>query len=121
MKRILLLILLVSFSTNLFSANDRDDQTKEEVKLESGQAQNDRSLSKLVCFINRQTQAIEVEHAEVGIPMIIICDLQGNIYSCEFGTSGNGTVVLSLPSNVGMYQIIIYSSALTAIGTFEVF
>ena len=121
MKRILLLLVLVSFYSSLFSAGIRDDKTKEEVKLESGPAQNDRSLNKLVCFIDRSMQTIEVEYAEVGVPMIAICDLQGNIYSYEYGNVKCGIVVLNLPSTVGVYQILIQSNSVTAVGTFNVF
>ena len=66
-------------------------------------------------------QTIEVEYAEMGVPMITICDFQGNIYACDFGNAKCGIVVLNLPSTTGTYQIFIQSNSLTAVGTFYVF
>lgn len=122
MKKLFLLVLIIITNTIvLFSANIRDKETQEEVKIESSTAQNDRSSGRVICLISRYTQVLEVNYHGIGLPIIYIYDCCGNLYDCQLGTMNSGKLFFDLPKEEGNYQIVIQSDLYFGVGGFLIY
>lgn len=115
------MILTVSavYSNNIINL-DGEENERVEIETETDNSERDRSLLLVGCFLNRESNTIELEYAGIGTPVVYIYDYMENICNSRYGTPNYGKVVLDLPSVEGIYQIVVQSSVYRGTGTFIV-
>lgn len=125
MRRLIptILILTIFFSTSYGNVKTKEENDKEyiEIKKETDNTEQDRSLVMIECYLDRDSNTLELEYAGIGIPVVYICDFYGNIQSSQCATAGFGKVVLDLPSGEGMYQVVVQSNTYRGAGVFQIY
>lgn len=125
MKRLVILFLAsIVIPQFAFSKDTRMyDDDKEYVKIDKEREsdERERSLVMAECYLDRDSNTLELEYAGIGIPVVYICDFYGNIQSSQCATAGFGKVVLDLPSGEGMYHVVVQSNTYRGSGVFQIY
>ena len=124
MKKLLLSFLFFSLSTIIVFATgsrDEDHLDNEIVELDSSKSKIDRSVNMVVCTIDRAVGTISVQYGGIGMPIINVYDSNGRLYSCYYGFTSSGTIIIELPYEEGVYQISVQSNVYLGVGTFAVY
>lgn len=125
MRRLIptLLILTIFFSTSYGNVKTKEENDKEyiEIKKETDNTEQDRSLVMIECYLDRDSNTLELEYAGIGIPVVYIFEFSGNMCNYQYGSANYGKMVLDLPSGEGMYQVVVQSNTYRGSGVFQIY
>lgn len=81
----------------------------------------DRSIANIECYLSRTENTIRVEYSGIGIPVVYILDVNGNILSYNLTNGISGNIIINLPQAQGIYTVLIQSQVYCGEGIFYIY
>ena len=122
-KNLLLILFTLLFSQYGYSVEriTNDDEKIDIVEEPKINPKEDRSIKNVECYLSRSENTISVEYSGIGIPLVYILDINGNILSYHQSNSITNNITVSLPHTEGTYNVLIQSQVYSGIGVFNIY
>ncbi len=114
MKKLLFILLLATFTNYSYSVTRllMEDPEKENIDIivkPTTEPDTDRSFVHVECFLNKITNALEIEYCGIQKPVVYVLDVNDKIVSVKSTEIMSGLIIVNLPSGEGCYRLIIQS------------
>ena len=114
MKKLLLILMFVAISQHSYSLTFQQTEDPEKEKIElleepNSEPNRDRSLIHIECFLNKLTNALEIEYYGLETPVVYVLDVNNNVIIFKSTEGMSGFININCPAEEGCYRLIIQS------------